>query len=214
MPPEPMPIINYARKEIQFKVVYYGPALGGKTSNLVYIHSRISPAHRGDLVSLATATDRTLFFDFLPVNAVVLNGLKTKFQLYTVPGQVIYNTTRQLVLRNVDAVVFVANSEWDEIEKNVESFRNLEENLQKQNLLLDTLPYVLQFNKRDLENIAPTNYLEYILNNRKRRVQSFESIASTGLNIFATLDSVTQLLLHKFNQEYAQLRPVGGSDSA
>ena len=207
-----MPIINYARKEIQFKVVYYGPALGGKTSNLVYIHSRISPVHRGDLVSLATASDRTLFFDFLPVNAVVLNGFKTKFQLYTVPGQVIYNATRQLVLRNVDAVVFVVNSEWDKMEKNVESFRNLEENLQKQNLSLDTLPYALQFNKRDLKDIVPTDYLEYVLNNRKRRVRSFESIASTGLNVFATLDSVTQLLLYKFNQEYAQPRPAGGSD--
>jgi signal recognition particle receptor subunit beta len=196
-----MPIINYARKEIQFKVVYYGPALGGKTSNLIYIHSRLSPANRGDLVSLATAADRTLFFDFLPVNAVILNGFKTKFQLYTVPGQVIYNSTRQLVLRNVDAVVFVANSEWDKIGDNVESLRNLEENLEKQNFSLDTFPYVLQFNKRDLGNVAPISYLEYVLNNRKRRVRSFESIASSGQNVFATLDSATQLLLHQFNEE-------------
>src|ERR1700704_2971496 len=191
-----MPIINYARKEIQFKVVYYGPALGGKTSNLVYIHSRISPAYRGDLVSLATAADRTLFFDFLPVNALILNGFKTKFQLYTVPGQVIYNNTRQLVLRNVDAIVFVANSEWDKIGENVESFRNLEENLERQNLSLDELPYVLQYNKRDLEDVAPIAYLEYLLNNRKRRVRSFESVASTGSSVFAALDAVTQLLLH------------------
>ena len=196
-----MPIINYARKEIQFKVVYYGPALGGKTSNLIYIHSRLSPANRGDLVSLATAADRTLFFDFLPVNAVILNGFKTKFQLYTVPGQVIYNSTRQLVLRNVDVVVFVANSEWDKIGDNVESLRNLEENLAKQNFSLDTFPYVLQFNKRDLGNVAPISYLEYVLNNRKRRVRSFESIASSGQNVFATLDSATQLLLHQFNEE-------------
>jgi mutual gliding-motility protein MglA len=196
-----MPIINYARKEIQFKVVYYGPALGGKTSNLIYIHSRLSPANRGDLVSLATAADRTLFFDYLPVSAVVLNGFKTKFQLYTVPGQVIYNSTRQLVLRNVDAVVFVANSQWDKIGDNVESFRNLEENLQKQNVPLDTIPCVLQYNKRDLEEVAPTSYLEYVLNNRKQRLRSFESIASSGQNIFATLDSATQLLLHEFNAE-------------
>ena len=108
-----MPTINYASKEIQFKVVYYGPALGGKTTNLAYIHSRIAPAHRGDLVSLATSADRTLFFDFLPLSALSLQGFKTKFQLYTVPGQVIYNTTRQLVLRNVDGVVFVADSQWD-----------------------------------------------------------------------------------------------------
>jgi signal recognition particle receptor subunit beta len=193
-----MPIINYARKEIQFKVVYYGPALGGKTSNLLYIHSRIAAQDRGDLISLATAADRTLFFDFLPVDAVVLNGFKTKFQLYTVPGQVIYNATRQLVLRNADAIVFVASSEWEKVEENVESFRNLEENLQKQNLSINTVPFVLQYNKRDLENVAPIDYLEYVLNNRQRRERSFESIASTGYGVFATLDSVTQMLLRNF----------------
>src|ERR1700739_212638 len=175
-----MPIINSSSKEIQFKIVYYGPALGGKTSNLVYIHSRISPAYRGDLISLATAADRTLFFDFLPINALTLDGFKMKFQLYTVPGQVIYNATRQLVLRNVDGVVFVADSQWENMEENVESIRNLEENLQKQSLPLEQIPIVLQFNKRDLSNVAPLNYLEYLLNNRKKRVQTFESIASTG----------------------------------
>ena len=200
-----MSIINYASKEIQFKIVYYGPALGGKTSNLLYIHSRIAPAHRGDLVSLATAADRTLFFDFLPLHALTLQGFKTKFQLYTVPGQVIYNTTRQLVLRSVDGVVFVADSQWDKMEENVASFRNLEENLKKQKLLLEQVPVVLQFNKRDLPNVAPTNYLEYLLNNRKRRVQSFESVASTGVNVFSTLDSVTQRLLHKFKKENTTL---------
>jgi mutual gliding-motility protein MglA len=200
-----MPIINYASKEIQFKIVYYGPALGGKTTSLAYIHSRISPAHRGDLVSLATAADRTLFFDFLPLTALTLQGFRTKFQLYTVPGQVIYNSTRQLVLRSVDGVVFVADSQWDKMEENVVSFSNLEENLQKQKLLLEQVPVVLQFNKRDLPNVAPTNYLEYLLNNRKRRVQSFESVASTGVNVFSTLDSVTQRLLHKFKKENTTL---------
>lgn len=202
-----MPIINYASKEIQFKVVYYGPALCGKTTNLAYIHSRIPEAHRGDLVSLATAADRTLFFDFLPLNAVILQGFKTKFQLYTVPGQVMYNTTRQLVLRSVDGVVFVADSQWEKIADNVDTFRNLEENLLKQNLLLDDLPYVLQFNKRDVENAAPVSYLEYLLNNRKRRVRSFEAVASTGHNVFAALDAVTQLLLHRFNKEHQLLQP-------
>jgi signal recognition particle receptor subunit beta len=202
-----MPIINYASKEIQFKVVYYGPALCGKTTNLAYIHSRIPDAHRGDLVSLATAADRTLFFDFLPLNAVILQGFKTKFQLYTVPGQVMYNTTRQLVLRSVDGVVFVADSQWEKIADNVDTFRNLEENLLKQNLSLDDLPYVLQFNKRDLENAAPVGYLEYLLNNRKRRVPSFEAVASTGHNVFAALDAVTQLLLHRFNKEHQLLQP-------
>lgn len=205
-----MPIINYASKEIQFKIVYYGPALGGKTTNLAYIHSRILPAHRGDLVSLATAADRTLFFDFLPVNALTLQGFKTKFQLYTVPGQVIYDSTRQLVLRSVDGIVFVADSQWDKMEENVASFRNLEQNLQKQKLTLEEIPVVLQFNKRDLPNVAPTNYLEYLLNNRKKRVQSFECIASTGVNVFSALDAVTQLLLHKFKKENTQLFPGPG----
>ena len=203
-----MPIINYASKEIQFKVVYYGPALCGKTTNLQYIHSRISPSYRGDLISLATAADRTLFFDFLPVNAVVLQGFKTKFQLYTVPGQVIYNTTRQLVLRSVDGVVFVADSQWDKMQENVESFRNLEENLGRQHLKLDELPYALQYNKRDLTEVAPINYLEFLLNNRKRRVRYFEAVATTGLNVFAALDVVTQLLLHKFNREHPTLKPM------
>jgi mutual gliding-motility protein MglA len=202
-----MPIINYASKEIQFKIVYYGPALGGKTTNLVYIHSRIAPAHRGDLVSLATAADRTLFFDFLPLNALTLQGFKTKFQLYTVPGQVIYNSTRQLVLRNVDGVIFVADSQWERMEENVASLRNLEQNLQKQNLSLEQVPIVLQFNKRDLPNVAPITYLEYLLNNRKKRAQSFESIAGTGVKVFSTLDAVTQLLLHKFKKENTQLFP-------
>jgi len=203
-----MPIINYASKEIQFKVVYYGPALCGKTTNLQYIHSRISPSYRGDLISLATAADRTLFFDFLPVNAVVLQGFKTKFQLYTVPGQVIYNTTRQLVLRSVDGVVFVADSQWDKMQENVESFRNLEENLGRQHLKLDELPYALQYNKRDLTEVAPISYLEFLLNNRKRRVRYFEAVAATGFNVFAALDVVSQLLLHKFNREHPTIKPM------
>ena len=203
-----MPIINYASKEIQFKVVYYGPALCGKTTNLQYIHSRISPSYRGDLISLATAADRTLFFDFLPVNAVVLQGFKTKFQLYTVPGQVIYNTTRQLVLRSVDGVVFVADSQWDKMQENVESFRNLEENLGRQHLKLDELPYALQYNKRDLTEVAPISYLEFLLNNRKRRVRYFEAVATTGFNVFAALDVVSQLLLHKFDREHPTLKPM------
>lgn len=208
-----MPIINYASKEIQFKIVYYGPALGGKTSNLAYIHSRIAPAYRGDLVSLATAADRTLFFDFLPLNALTLHGFKTKFQLYTVPGQVIYDATRQLVLRSVDGIVFVADSQWDKMEENVSSFRNLEQNLQKQKLSIDQIPVVLEFNKRDLPNVAPTTYLEYLLNNRKRRVQSFECVASTGANVFSALDAVTQLLLHKFKKENSQVFPGPGKQA-
>ncbi len=196
-----MSIINYANKEIQFKIVYYGPALCGKTTNLTYIHSQIAPENRGDLVSLATAADRTLFFDFLPLNAMAVKGFKTKFQLYTVPGQVIYNTTRQLVLRSADGIVFVADSQWEKMEENVESLKNLEENLAKQNLSLDEIPYIIQYNKRDLPNVAPLNYLEYALNNRRVRVQSFEAAASTGQNVFSTLNSISRLLLYKFTTE-------------
>jgi mutual gliding-motility protein MglA len=196
-----MSIINYANKEIQFKIVYYGPALCGKTTNLSYIHSQVGPENKGDLVSLATAADRTLFFDFLPLNAMVIKGFKTKFQLYTVPGQVIYNTTRQLVLRSVDGIVFVADSQLEKMEENIDSFHNMEENLAKQNLNLDDLPYVLQYNKRDMPNVAPANYLEYVLNNRKVRVQSFESVASTGQNVFSTLNAISRLLLYKFTKE-------------
>src|SRR5690349_10767753 len=198
-----MAMLNAATKEVQLKIVYYGPAMCGKTTNLVQVHKRVqtAPGNKGRLVSLATNSDRTLFFDFLPIEAKTIKGFKTKFQLYTVPGQVIYNATRQLVLRNVDAIVFVADSQWDKTEENVESLRNLSANLEKQNLSLDDLPYVLQFNKRDIQDVAPTNYLEYLLNNRRKRVRSYESVASTGFNVFATLDYATQLLLHKFNRE-------------
>ena len=196
-----MSIINYASREIQFKIVYYGPALCGKTTNLNYIHQRINPLNRGDLVSLATATERTLFFDFLPLNAVVIKGFVTKFQLYTVPGQVIYNATRQLVLRSVDGIVFVADSQWEKMEENVESFKNLSDNLALQNMAIDDVPGVLEYNKRDLPNIAPVNYMEYALNNRKKRLQSFEVISNTGQNVFATLNAVSQVLLHKFSKQ-------------
>ena len=196
-----MSIINYASREIQFKIVYYGPALCGKTTNLQYIHQRINPQNRGDLISLATASDWTLFFDFLPLNAVVIKGFVTKFQLYTVPGQVIYNATRQLVLRSVDGVIFVADSQWEKMEENVESFKNLGDNLAQQNISIDDVPLVLEYNKRDLPNIAPINYMEYVLNNRKKRLQSFEVISSTGQNVFAALNAVSQILLHKFSKQ-------------
>src|SRR5438477_9426924 len=195
-----MSIINYASREIQFKIVYYGPALCGKTTNLAYIHQRISPQNRGDLVSLATAADRTLFFDFLPLNAVVIKGFVTKFQLYTVPGQVIYNATRQLVLRSVDGIGFVADSQWEKMEENVESLKNLSDNLALQNMVIEEIPCVLEYNKRDLPNVAPVNYMEYVLNNRKKRLQSFEVISSSGQNVFAALNAVSQILLHKFSK--------------
>ena len=209
-----MSIINYVNKEIQFKIVYYGPALCGKTTNLTYIHSQVAEAHKGELVSLATAADRTLFFDFLPLNAVVVKGFKTKFQLYTVPGQVIYDATRQLVLRSVDGLVFVADSQWDKMEENIESFKNLEDNLVRQGTSLDQIPYVLQYNKRDLPSPAPVHYLDFVLNNRNVRVPSFVGIATTGQGVFATLNAISRLLLQKFARENEAAAKQQSSQSA
>jgi hypothetical protein len=175
-----MAIINQATKELQVKIVYYGPAMGGKTTNLVQIHDHVQTAagNKGKLVSLATSSDRTLFFDFLPIEAMSIKGFKTKFQLYTVPGQVIYNTTRQLVLRGVDGIVFVADSQY---EKN-----------------LTDIPYVLQYNKRDLPNVAPIEYMEFLLNNRDLQVPSFSSTAHKCEGVFEALNMITRMLLNKF----------------
>src|SRR5512138_1985957 len=163
-----MAIINQGTKELQVKIVYYGPAMGGKTTNLVQVHDHVQTAagNKGKLVSLATSSDRTLFFDFLPLEALSIKGFRTKFQLYTVPGQVIYNTTRQLVLRGADGVVFVADSQYDKMEDNIKSLQNLEDNLKSVNLNFEDIPYVLQYNKRDLPNVAPVDYMEFLLNNR------------------------------------------------
>ena len=195
-----MAIINQATKELQVKVVFYGPALCGKTTNLVQVHSHVQTAqgNKGKLVSLATSSDRTLFFDFLPIEAMTIKGFKTKFQLYTVPGQVIYNTTRQLVLRGVDGIVFVADSQYDKMEDNVKSFQNLEENLRTLHLDLANIPYVLQYNKRDLPTAAPVEFMEYLLNNREEQVPSFTACAHKCEGIFETLNMITRLLLQKF----------------
>jgi signal recognition particle receptor subunit beta len=203
-----MSIINYASREIQFKIVYYGPALCGKTTNLSYIHQRINPQNRGDLVSLATAADRTLFFDFLPLNAVVIKGFVTKFQLYTVPGQVIYNTTRQLVLRGVDGIVFVADSQYEKMEENVKAFQNLEENLNTLELDLNEIPYVLQYNKRDLPSAAPVEYMEFLLNNRDVQVPAFGATAHKCNGVFETLNMITRMLLNKFINESNRVKQL------
>lgn len=201
-----MAIINQATKELQVKVVYYGPALCGKTTNLVQVHSHVQTAqgNKGKLVSLATSSDRTLFFDFLPIEAMTIKGFKTKFQLYTVPGQVVYNTTRQLVLRGVDGIVFVADSQYDKMEENVESFQNLQENLKALKLNIDEIPYILQYNKRDLPNVAPVDYMEYLLNNRETQVPSFTACAHKCEGVFETLNMITRMLLHKFINESAR----------
>jgi mutual gliding-motility protein MglA len=197
-----MAIINQANKELHVKIVYYGPALCGKTTNIVKIHENVqSVQEKGKLVSLATSSDRTLFFDFLPMEAMAIRGFKTKFQLYTVPGQVIYNTTRQLVLRGVDGIVFVADSQYEKMTENVESFTNLEENLRTLKLNLADIPYVLQYNKRDLPNAASLDYLEFLLNNREVMVPSFEACASRCEGVFEALNMITRLLLHKFITE-------------
>lgn len=197
-----MAIINQATKELQVKIVYYGPGKCGKTTNLEQVHANVQTAQeKGKLVSLATSSDRTLFFDFLPIEAMSIKGFKTKFQLYTVPGQVIYNTTRQLVLRGVDGIVFVADSQYDKMAENVESFQNLEDNLKSLKLNLADIPYVIQYNKRDLPNIAPPDYMEFLLNNRETQVPSFEASAAKCEGVFETLNMITRLLLNKFINE-------------
>ena len=198
-----MAIINQATKELQVKIVYYGPAVGGKTTNLMQIHEHVQTAQgsKGKLVSLATNSDRTLFFDFLPIEAMAIKGFKTKFQLYTVPGQVIYNTTRQLVLRGVDGVVFVADSQYDKMEENVKSLGNLKDNLKTLNQNLDGISLVLQYNKRDLPNVAPVEYMEFLLNNGEQQVPYFAACANRCEGVFETLNMITRLLLHKFIAE-------------
>src|SRR5450756_930603 len=204
-----MAIINQATKELQVKIVYYGPAMGGKTTNLVQVHDHVQTnnGNKGKLVSLATSSDRTLFFDFLPIEAMTIRGYKTKFQLYTVPGQVIYNTTRQLVLRGVDGIVFVADSQYDKMAENVESFANLQDNLKSLRMNLDDIPYVLQYNKRDLPNVAPVEYLEYLLNNRAVLVPAFTGSAHRCEGVFETLNMITRLLLQKYIAEGARRAP-------
>jgi hypothetical protein len=195
-----MAIINQAAKELQIKIVYYGPGMGGKTTNLVQLHDHVQTGsgQKGKLVSLATSSDRTLFFDFLPIEAMTIKGFKTKFQLYTVPGQVIYNTTRQLVLRGVDGIVFVADSQYEKMAENVESFQNLADNLKTLRISLDEIPYVLQYNKRDLPDVAPVEYMEFLLNNRDVQVPSFTASASKCEGVFETLNMITRQLLQKF----------------
>ena len=196
-----MAIINQATKELQVKIVYYGPAKSGKTTNLESIFGNVqtaNPESKTKIVSLATSSDRTLFFDFFPLETVTIKGYKTKFQLYTVPGQVIYNTTRQLVLRGVDGLVFVADSTYEKMEENVESLKNMEDNLKTLKLNLADIPYVLQYNKRDSANPAPVEYMDFLLNNRDVQVPSFPAIAPKCEGIFETLNAITGLLLNKY----------------
>jgi mutual gliding-motility protein MglA len=190
-----MALVNYAAREINCKIVYYGTGLGGKTTNLKYIHSQLAPTTRGELISLATETERTLFFDFLPLDLGSVQGFKTRFSLYTVPGQVEYNASRKLILNGVDGIIFVADSDIMRSKENVESLQNMIENLAEYSLTLDNIPWVLQYNKRDLASAMPIERLEKELN--VRAVPSFEAVASEGLGVFATLKAISKLILNR-----------------
>ncbi len=188
-----MSFINYMAREINCKIVYYGPGLCGKTTNLQYIYERTNPEAKGKMISLATETDRTLFFDFLPLALGEIRGFKTRFHLYTVPGQVFYDASRKLILKGVDGVVFVADSQIGRIEANQESIENLRTNLSEQGYVLDRIPFVIQYNKRDLPEIASVEELRQLLN--PAAVPDFEGIARTGVGVFDTLKAVAKLVL-------------------
>jgi mutual gliding-motility protein MglA len=188
-----MVFFNYSTMQMAAKVVYYGPGLCGKTTNLHYIYAHTAGESRGEMVSLETETDRTLFFDLLPIDVGTIAGFNTRIQLYTVPGQVFYNTTRKLVLKGVDGVVFVADSQRPMVQANLESFRNLEENLAEMGLSVDTLPLVLQFNKRDLPDICSVEEMNQSLN--RGNWSWVESSAVTGMGVFETLKEVSKVTL-------------------
>ena len=188
-----MSFINYSSREINCKIVYYGPGLCGKTTNLQYIYGRTSPDAKGKMISLATETERTLFFDFLPLSLGEIRGFKTRFHLYTVPGQVFYDASRKLILKGVDGVVFVADSQIERMEANLESIENLKFNLEEQGYSLDSLPYVIQYNKRDLPNVASVEELSSLLDSAKD--PEFAATATTGEGVFDTLKAVAKLVL-------------------
>ncbi|HXI21102.1 MAG TPA: GTPase domain-containing protein [Gemmatimonadales bacterium] len=220
-----MSMINYASREINCKLVYYGPGLGGKTTNLEFVYNKVSPNSRGKLISLATETERTLFFDFLPVDLGTIRGFKTRFHLYTVPGQVYYNASRKLILKGVDGVVFVADSQIERMEANIEAMQNLYDNMAQHGYNLTAIPFVIQYNKRDLPNAATIRELQAALNpgwqvedaTRQRttpdpyhdgellveqldgqwveRAPYFEAVAMTGDGVFDTLKAVSKLVL-------------------
>jgi signal recognition particle receptor subunit beta len=188
-----MSFINYSSKEINCKIVYYGPGLCGKTTNLQYIYKRMQPNTRGRMISLATETERTLFFDFLPLAMGEVRGFKTRFHLYTVPGQVFYDASRRLILRGVDGVVFCADSQLTRMDANVESIENLKINLREQGYDPDRVPLVIQYNKRDTEHVATVAELHALIN--YRNVPEYESVATTGVGVFETLKGIIKLVL-------------------
>jgi hypothetical protein len=194
-----MVVFNYSGREINAKIVYYGPGLSGKTTNLEHIYGTTAPHLRGKMVSMKTKVDRTLFFDFLPIEGGEIAGFKVRFLLYTVPGQVYYNATRKLVLKGADAVVFVADSQADELAANRESLKNLQENLKEHGKDIATIPMVMQYNKRDLQGILPVDKLEGELN--KRGVPSFEATATVGTGVFETLGAATRMVMAELREQ-------------
>jgi signal recognition particle receptor subunit beta len=188
-----MSFINYSSREINCKIVYYGPGLCGKTTNLQYIYANTNQQAKGKMISLATETERTLFFDFLPLSLGEIRGFKTRFHLYTVPGQVFYDASRKLILKGVDGVVFVADSQVERMEANIESVENLRTNLGEQGYDLDKIPYVVQYNKRDLPNAAPMDELRGLLN--PRQVPEFEAVAPKGEGVYDTLKAIARQIL-------------------
>src|SRR5271169_584277 len=188
-----MSFINYMAREINCKLVYYGPGLCGKTTNLQYIYERTNPDHKGKMISLATETERTLFFDFLPLSLGEIRGFKTRFHLYTVPGQVFYDASRKLILKGVDGVIFVADSQIERMEANFETMENLQEHLKEHNLNFGTIPYVLQLNKRDLPNAMPVPELTKQL--QKKGEPVLEGVAIQGVGVFETLKELAKLVL-------------------
>ncbi|NWF76725.1 MAG: GTPase domain-containing protein [Nitrospirae bacterium] len=195
-----MSFINYSSREINCKIVYYGPGLCGKTTNLQYIYRRTNPDQKGKLISLATETERTLFFDFLPLALGDIKGFRIRFHLYTVPGQVFYAASRKLILKGVDGVVFVADSQIERMESNLESIDDLAINLAEQGYELDKLPFVIQYNKRDLPNIVPVEEMNRLLNHRS--VPYFEAVAVTGKGVFETLKTVAKKVLIELKKHY------------
>ena len=192
-----MSMINYASREINCKLVYYGPGLGGKTTNLEYVYGKINPDTRGKLISLATEQERTLFFDFLPVDLGSIRGFKTRFHLYTVPGQVYYNASRRLILKGVDGIVFVADSQAERMDANIAAMENLYENLADYGYDAQRLPIVLQFNKRDLPSAVPLDEMRAQLN--PTGLQEFEAVAVDGQGVFDTLRAVSKQVLKSLN---------------
>ena len=192
-----MSMINYASREINCKIVYYGTGLGGKTTNLEYIYSRVNPDTKGKMISLATESERTLFFDFLPIDLGEVRGFKTRFHLYTVPGQVYYNASRRLILKGVDGLVFVADSQASRAEANIESMHNLYENLETYGYDLESIPFAIQYNKRDMPNVLPMEELRAQIN--PMGVPDFEGVAIEGKGVFETLSCVSKLVVESLS---------------